>query len=196
MPRKWSRISSSRCEQDDRRACNGGCNHANLTCAGLPDQSGIALMQRLDVGGSSEMPTAFVFAGCGSLGAIQVGVLKELIRACERPGSCRAGTRGIAWRYPARSCKHGGFENTRCVSRSGVVSDPGAFLPQYGGNCAFAAARKKEVIGNPLVFAIVDGKLYFNKDAAVRARWLHETVIDFAKADAYRADLMKSGKRQ
>jgi NTE family protein len=57
-------------------------------------------------------------------------------------------------------------------NRNRFLEDPTRYLPQYGGLCAFALARNKSVNGNPKVFAIVDGRLFFNINPSVHQKWL------------------------
>lgn len=51
------------------------------------------------------------------------------------------------------------------------AADPAAFAPQYGGHCAWAMARGYLAPGDPLAYAVVDGKLYLNFNQAVKAKW-------------------------
>ena len=51
------------------------------------------------------------------------------------------------------------------------VADPERYAPQFGGYCAYALSRSRLYEGNPEVFAIEDGKLYFNNNSAVMERW-------------------------
>ncbi|SFI83896.1 YHS domain-containing (seleno)protein [Celeribacter neptunius] len=46
-------------------------------------------------------------------------------------------------------------------------ADPEAYIPQYGGFCAFAIAIGKKLDGDPRYADIVDGKLYLFVNAAV-----------------------------
>ncbi len=50
-------------------------------------------------------------------------------------------------------------------------ADPGKFLPQYGGYCAFGASMGRKFIADPDVYDIVDGKLYMNLDSKIRGLW-------------------------
>ncbi|MEM9175994.1 MAG: YHS domain-containing (seleno)protein [Myxococcota bacterium] len=52
--------------------------------------------------------------------------------------------------------------------------DPEKYAPQFGGYCAYAASRNRLYEGHPEIFAIEDGKLYFNNNAKVMERWLAE----------------------
>ncbi|MBJ7442377.1 MAG: hypothetical protein JHD35_25620 [Sphingopyxis sp.] len=48
---------------------------------------------------------------------------------------------------------------------------PAAFMPRYGGHCAWAMSRGYLAPGDPLAYAIVDGKLYLNFNQEVKAKW-------------------------
>ncbi|MCV2359307.1 YHS domain protein [Paucibacter sp. TC2R-5] len=54
------------------------------------------------------------------------------------------------------------------------LANPGKFLPQYGGYCAYGASVSKKFVSDPEQFDIVDGKLYLNLDSKVRAIWLKD----------------------
>lgn len=51
------------------------------------------------------------------------------------------------------------------------AADPAAFTPQFGGHCAWAMARGYLAPGDAGQYAMVDGKLYLNYDADVKAMW-------------------------
>ena len=51
------------------------------------------------------------------------------------------------------------------------AADPAAFMPQYGGHCAWAMSRGYLAPGDPLQYAVVGGKLYLNFNAEVKAKW-------------------------
>lgn len=61
------------------------------------------------------------------------------------------------------------FANAANAAR--FAADPEAFVPQYGGHCAWAMARGYLAPGDPLAYAVVDGKLYLNFNQAVKAKW-------------------------
>lgn len=63
-------------------------------------------------------------------------------------------------------------------------ADPAAFAPQFGGHCAWAMGRGYLAPGDPEQYAVVDGKLYLNFNAAVKAKW-----------DAGREGFIKSGHK-
>jgi YHS domain-containing protein len=49
--------------------------------------------------------------------------------------------------------------------------EPAKFAPQYGGFCAFAAAKGAKFDADPTVFKVIDGKLYMNFNADVSQKW-------------------------
>ena len=58
-----------------------------------------------------------------------------------------------------------GGELSICVRRKFPRSsrvDPGKYLPQYGGYCAYAMSLNRIAAIDPSRWAIVDGKLYLN----------------------------------
>ena len=62
-------------------------------------------------------------------------------------------------------------------------ADPAAFLPQYGGYCAWAVAGDYTAKGDPLAWKIVNGKLYLNYDLKVQQRWAADIPGNIAKGD-------------
>ena len=51
------------------------------------------------------------------------------------------------------------------------MSNPEKFAPAYDGHCAFGVAKGGKVPGNPNLWRIVDGKLYFNINPPVVGFW-------------------------
>jgi YHS domain-containing protein len=49
--------------------------------------------------------------------------------------------------------------------------DPEAYLPAYGGYCAYGLAMGQKVGSDPEVWEIVDGQLYLNVNQDVQERW-------------------------
>ncbi len=60
-------------------------------------------------------------------------------------------------------------------NRAAFVSEPERFAPQYGGFCALSATTEELAPGNPLVWNIVDDKLYLNASSAVEQIWLNRS---------------------
>ena len=50
-------------------------------------------------------------------------------------------------------------------------TNPDAFMPQYGGYCAWAVANNKLAKGSPKYWHVEDGKLYLNFNARIKHRW-------------------------
>jgi YHS domain-containing protein len=71
------------------------------------------------------------------------------------------------------SVKHGGavYHFASAANASQFAADPDAFMPQFGGHCAWAMARGYLAPADPEQYAVVDGKLYLNFNAEVKARW-------------------------
>lgn len=57
------------------------------------------------------------------------------------------------------------------------------YLPQYGGFCAFGASVNKKFIGDPNVWEVVDGKLYFNLDNGIKKMWVKDIPGNIVKAN-------------
>ncbi len=57
------------------------------------------------------------------------------------------------------------------ANRDAFVADPDAYLPQYGGFCAFGTAMGYKVDADPAAWRIVDGELYLNLNQKVQRRW-------------------------
>jgi YHS domain-containing protein len=73
------------------------------------------------------------------------------------------------------------FASARNLAR--FQANPQAFLPQYGGYCAWAVAGGYTAKGDPLAWKIVNGKLYLNYDSNVQKRWLADIPGNIAKGD-------------
>lgn len=61
--------------------------------------------------------------------------------------------------------------------------DPARYLPAYEGWCAYGIAFGRKVPVNPEVFAIVDDRLYLNKNRWVGHRFEEDKGKHIAKAD-------------
>lgn len=60
--------------------------------------------------------------------------------------------------------------------------NPNAFMPQYGGYCAWAVAKGKLAPGKAEFWHVEDGKLYLNYSNRVQKRWdaLRDEFIEAA----------------
>lgn len=54
------------------------------------------------------------------------------------------------------------------------LKNPGDYVPQYGGYCAYGTAKGKKFDGDPRLFKVHDGKLYFNLNQVVYKKWLDD----------------------
>lgn len=79
---------------------------------------------------------------------------------------------GAAWHF--LSAEH----------RDLFVADPARYAPQYGGWCAFAAAKNAKAPTDPAAWRIVGDKLYLNYSIEVQRRWLTDPAGFIAAADA------------
>ena len=71
---------------------------------------------------------------------------------------------------------------------------PDAFLPQYGGYCAYGMSRNFVVSSDPQAFTLVAGKLYLNYSLKVRDTWLKDVPGNIARADANWQKKLASGE--
>lgn len=62
--------------------------------------------------------------------------------------------------------------------------DPAAYVPQYGGYCAWAVSQGYTASANPTNWSVVGGKLYLNYDDGVQRTWLTDPQGFIQKADA------------
>ena len=62
------------------------------------------------------------------------------------------------------------------------AADPSAYMPQYGGFCAFAVALGKKLDGDPRYADIVDGELFLFVNAAVFAKYKENREETLRKA--------------
>ncbi len=70
------------------------------------------------------------------------------------------------------------------ANRAAFLADPAKYLPAYGGWCAYGMARGYKAIVDPRAFAIVDGRLYLNYNAAIQAQWRRDTPGEISRADS------------
>jgi YHS domain-containing protein len=64
-------------------------------------------------------------------------------------------------------------------------TDPERYVPQYGGYCAFAMSLNRIADIDPARWAIVDGKLYLNKNLVSFGLWSVNTHQKIVSADRY-----------
>lgn len=70
-------------------------------------------------------------------------------------------------------------------------TNPEAFVPQYGGYCAWAAANGKLAKGSPEHWHVRDGKLYLNFNKRIQKKWNADIPGFIKKADWNWPELLK-----
>ena len=63
------------------------------------------------------------------------------------------------------------------------LTNPEMFAPQYGGYCAWAVARGKVAKGDPDVWHVEDGRLFFNFNDRIQRRWTRKRTRFIRQAD-------------
>jgi YHS domain-containing protein len=79
---------------------------------------------------------------------------------------------GATWRFAT------------AANRDAFKAEPTKYAPQYGGYCAYGAAKGAAVKGDPLLWRIVNGKLYLNFNQDVQTKWNADIPGFIAQADA------------
>ena len=69
--------------------------------------------------------------------------------------------------------------------------NPDAFIPQYGGHCAYAASKNAIANTDPFAWTIHNKKLYLNYSIGTRELWLKERDANIVAADGYWPTLSK-----
>ncbi|MEM6491973.1 MAG: YHS domain-containing (seleno)protein, partial [Pseudomonadota bacterium] len=62
-------------------------------------------------------------------------------------------------------------------------ADPERYAPQYGGYCAYAAARDYIAQVDPEAWSVVDDKLYLNFSRGIRRSWERDIPGQIAAGD-------------
>jgi YHS domain-containing protein len=63
------------------------------------------------------------------------------------------------------------------------VANPSAYMPQYGGYCAFGVAIGKKLDANPRLADIVDGKLYLFLNEFAFSKYREDVAGTLARAE-------------
>ncbi len=69
-------------------------------------------------------------------------------------------------------------------ARALFAADPEAYAPQFGGWCAFAMSQDRLAAGDPLVWRIVEGRLYLNCSARAQRDWEADLAANIARGQA------------
>ncbi len=79
---------------------------------------------------------------------------------------------GATWRFASAQ------------SRARFEANPMAYAPAFGGYCAWAVSQNYLAPGDPLVWRIVDGRLYLNFNARAKALWEADLANAIARGHA------------
>jgi YHS domain-containing protein len=80
------------------------------------------------------------------------------------PAAFTASQDGVTYRFAS------------AAHRDQFLANPAAYLPQYGGFCAYATAKGYKADADPTAFSVVSGKLYLNYNADIQAEWSKDPV--------------------
>jgi len=69
------------------------------------------------------------------------------------------------------------------ANKAAFVAEPAKYLPQFGGHCAYGVSVGKKFDGNPLVWKIVDDKLYLNLNPEIAKTFAKDVPGNIKKAD-------------
>lgn len=78
---------------------------------------------------------------------------------------------GAQWRFSS------------AANRDLFAANPARYAPQYGGHCAYAAAKGYVAKGVPEAWTVYEDKLYLNFSKSVRATWLKDVPGNVAAGD-------------
>lgn len=70
------------------------------------------------------------------------------------------------------------------ANQQAFEKSPKKYLPAYGGWCAFGTSVNKKFVGDPTVWEVVDGQLYFNLDNGIKSTWIKDIPGNIKKANA------------
>jgi len=66
------------------------------------------------------------------------------------------------------------FRFSSASNKAMFDADPNKYAPQYGGYCAWAVSQGYTASGDPELWKVDNGKLYFNYNRKVREGWLKD----------------------
>src|SRR5437868_807860 len=83
-------------------------------------------------------------------------------------GKARPGSSEFTHAYGGQTWQFVSAEN-----RDKFAAAPESYAPQLNAQCAMSCALGRPHAGNPRVWKILDGKLYFNNNSAAGWLWTH-----------------------
>ena len=102
-------------------------------------------------------------------------------------------TRAVAGRADVTAV-HGGvtYRFASAANRAAFLAEPGTYLPQYGGYCAYGMARGYKAVVDPAAFTVASGKLYLNYNRSIAGLWQGNRAREIQRADAHWPKVMDS----
>lgn len=76
------------------------------------------------------------------------------------------------------------YQFASAESKAEFDAAPANFLPQYGGFCAYGAAKGKKFPIDPVTGTVINGKLYFNLNQDVQKEFNKDQAGNISAADA------------
>jgi len=74
--------------------------------------------------------------------------------------------------------------------------DPARYAPQFGGYCAYGVAVGAKFDGDPHLWRIVDGKLYFNLNEEIQQTWEKDIPGNITKANRNWVEIADKAPRE
>ena len=69
------------------------------------------------------------------------------------------------------------------ANRDAFLKSPDRYAPQYGGYCAYAVSKGYTASADPMVWRVVDEKLYLNYSRSVQGLWVQDIPGNINKAN-------------
>ena len=81
-------------------------------------------------------------------------------------GKAKEGSKGITSEFLGGTWRFASEQN-----RQLFLANPGKYIPQYGGHCAWGIKSDPHIEPEPTQFRVVEGKLYLFNNAPANSRW-------------------------
>lgn len=94
-------------------------------------------------------------------------------KAVKGSGKFEHAWKGAKWRFVS------------AAHRDAFAAAPDKYAPQFGGYCAWTMAHRSVLEGDPEVWNIVNGKLYFNNNKTAQAKWSEDRPRWIVDASLY-----------
>ncbi|MGL4234402.1 MAG: YHS domain-containing (seleno)protein [Casimicrobium sp.] len=138
----------------------------------------------------------------GACAALVVGVVFAQSQSLDSKGLALKGFDPVSYFVDAKPAqgmekfmaKHDGatylFASEK--NRDTFVAAPAKYVPQYGGFCAYGAAKGGKFEIDPMAYSVVDSKLYLNKNKDVQKLWIADVPGFISQADRNWIQLSKN----